>query len=166
MKHSNMARPSGFKAAYCDQARKLCRLGATDIEIADFFAVDVRTLYRWKNDHEEFCQALKEAKVEADARVEASLYHKALGYSFDAVKIFNDKDNGVTTVPYREQVPPDTTACIFWLKNRQPDRWRDKGPGDSADNPLHVADVTDQKRLAAVALMAARAVKAESADRN
>lgn len=160
-----MARPSGYRATYCDQARKLCRLGATDIEIADFFAVDVRTLYRWKSDYEEFCQALKEAKAEADTRVQESLYHRATGYSHDAVKIFNGQD-GVVTVPFREHYPPDTTAAIFWLKNRQPDRWRDKGPGESADNPLHIADVTDAKRLAAVALLAARGVKADSGNGN
>ncbi len=121
-----MARPSKFNPTFPDQARKLCKLGATDLEIADFFAVNVATLYRWKNDYPEFCEALKEAKIEADNRVEESLFHRATGYSHDAVKIFNDKDNGVTTVPYREHYPPDTTAAIFWLKNRQPERWRDK----------------------------------------
>ena len=120
-----MGRPTKFDPAFCDQARKLCRLGATDIEIADFFAVDVRTLYRWKNDNDEFCQALKEAKTEADARVEASLYHRATGYTFDAIKIFNGAE-GVVKVPYREHVPPDPTSMIFWLKNRQADKWRDK----------------------------------------
>ena len=52
--------------------------------------------------------------------VERSLYHRANGYSYDAVKIFCSKDGKVTKVPYREHVPPDVTACIFWLKNRKP----------------------------------------------
>lgn len=120
-----MARPSKFNPAFCDQARKLCKLGATDLEIADFFAVNIATLYRWKNDHPEFCEALKEAKEEANNRVVESLYHRATGYSHDAVKIFNGQD-GVVTVPFREHYPPDTTAAIFWLKNRQPAEWRDK----------------------------------------
>jgi hypothetical protein len=64
--------------------RRQHEIGTADMEIADFFAVNVATLYRWKNDHPEFCDALKEAKTEADARVEASLYHRAIGYSYDS----------------------------------------------------------------------------------
>ena len=118
-------RPSKYDPAFVERAKKLCVHGFTDVEIADFFEVSVSTLSLWKVEHPEFSEALKAAKREADARVEASLYHKALGYSFDAVKIFMPA--GATEpvyAPYREHVPPDTTAAIFWLKNRQSDRWR------------------------------------------
>lgn len=118
-------RPKKFKPEYVEQAEKLCSLGATDIEIADFFKVDVRTLYRWKASNPEFCQALKSGKAEADDRVERSLYARATGYSFDAVKIMQ-YEGAPVVVPYREHAPPDTTAAIFWLKNRRPDQWRDK----------------------------------------
>ena len=67
----------------------------------------------------------KAGKAEADVRVERSLYQRAVGYSYDAVKIFCDKNGKVTRVPYREHVPPDFTAHIFWLKNRDPAHWRD-----------------------------------------
>jgi len=111
----------------CETVRKLCRLGATDIEVADFLSVDVRTIHRWKKDHEEFRLALAEAKAEADERVKESLYHRAVGYSFDAVKIFMPAGaKAAVKVPYREHIPPDTTACIFWLKNRDRANWRDK----------------------------------------
>lgn len=120
-----MARPSKFKSEYVEQARKLCELGATDIELGDFFGVDRVTIWRWSQEHEEFCNALKAGKGSADERVERSLYARAIGYTHDAVKIFNA--NGVPmVVPYREHVAPDTTAAIFWLKNRRPDEWRDK----------------------------------------
>lgn len=120
-------RPTSFKPEYCDQASKLCLLGATDAEIADFFEVDVRTIYRWQNSHPEFCQALKVAKSQADERVERSLYHRATGYTHDAVKIFMPAGaKEPVYAPYREHVPPDTTAMIFWLKNRRPEQWRDK----------------------------------------
>ena len=66
--------------------------------------------------------ALAAGKAEADGRVERSLYMRAVGYSYDAEKIFCDKNGNVTKVPYREHVPPDVTACIFWLKNRDPAR--------------------------------------------
>lgn len=118
-------RPSGFKPEFAEQAAKLCALGATDIDLADFFGVSDRTIYRWQTKYPEFCQALKAGKDTADDRVERSLYHKAVGYSFDAVKIFQHQGE-VITAPYREHIPPDTTAAIFWLKNRRKEEWRDK----------------------------------------
>lgn len=122
-----MARPSKFEPQFTEQATKLCKLGATDRELADFFEVAESTLYLWKTEHPEFSEALKRGKEESDARVEQSLYRRALGYSHDAVKIFHEKGEDVpVVVPYVEHYPPDTTACIFWLKNRQPDKWRDK----------------------------------------
>lgn len=118
-------RPPSYKPEFAEQAEKLCRLGATDEELADFFSVTTRTITRWKASHEDFCLALKVGKEPADDRVERSLYAKANGYTFDSVKIFNNNGSEMV-VPYKEHVPPDTTACIFWLKNRRPDLWRDK----------------------------------------
>lgn len=120
-----MARPSKFKPEFVEQAKKLANLGATDRDVADFFGVDERTINRWKQDHEGFCQALKVGKDAADARVEQSLYRRALGYTHDAVKIAVNAQGEVTQVPYVEHFPPDTTAAIFWLKNRKPSDWRD-----------------------------------------
>jgi len=120
-------RPTAYSAAAVKQAKKLCELGATDEDLADFFEVSVRTIYRWQTQHKEFCQALKAGKAEADDRVERSLYHKAVGYRHEAVKIFMPA-NALEPVyaPYTEQVAPDTTAAIFWLKNRRPAEWRDR----------------------------------------
>ena len=53
------------------------------------------------------------------------LYERANGYSYDAVKIFCSRDGEIIEAPYVEHVPPDVTACIFWLKNRRPQDWRD-----------------------------------------
>lgn len=117
-------RPSKFKAEYVAQAEKLCRLGATDMEIADFFEVEVRTLYRWKSENSEFCQALKAGKDEADDRVERSLYARANGYEHDEVDI-RVVANAIVQTPIRKYYPPDTTAAIFWLKNRRQKEWRE-----------------------------------------
>lgn len=120
-------RPSDYKPDYDKQAEKLCALGATDQEIADFFGVNVRTVYRWKAEHDGFCQALKAGKGIADERVERSLYMKAIGYEQDEVKIFMPASAvGPVYAPYRAKIAPDTTAAIFWLKNRRPDDWRDR----------------------------------------
>jgi hypothetical protein len=63
----------------------------------------------------------------ADDRVDRALYHRAVGYSYDAVKIFMPASaSSPIYAPYREHVPPDTTTCIFRMKNRQPDQWREK----------------------------------------
>ncbi len=120
-----MARPTKFKDEYIAQAQKLCKLGATDVEVADFLDVDVRTVYRWKNESDEFCHALKLGKVEADDRVERSLYAKATGYEHDDIDI-RVVDGTIVQTPIRKYFAPDTTAAIFWLKNRKPEQWRDR----------------------------------------
>lgn len=120
-----VGRPTLYRPEFAAQAEKLCRLGATDIELADFFGVHRDTIHRWSQVYDQFSDALKAGKQAADERVERSLYAKAIGYSFDAVKIMQH-DGAVIEAPYREHVPPDTTAAIFWLKNRRPKDWRDK----------------------------------------
>jgi hypothetical protein len=120
-------RPTDYDDAFPEQARKLCQLGATDMELADFFDVDVRTIYRWKHIHEEFCQAVTCGKEAADARVERSLYNRAVGYNYPAVKIFMPANASAPVYAgYTEHVPPDSGAAFNWLKNRKPAEWRDK----------------------------------------
>jgi hypothetical protein len=119
-------RPTKYKPEYVAQAKKLAKLGATDRDAADFFEVNEATVHRWKLSHPEFCEALKVGKETADSRVEQSLYRRALGYQHDAVKIAVNAQGEVTEVPFVEHYPPDTTAAIFWLKNRKPGEWRDK----------------------------------------
>lgn len=124
---AKIGRPSLYSEEMAVQAKKLASLGATDAEVADFFGVDVRTIYRWKHEYDDFCQALKIGKEDADARVERSLYQKAIGYEQEAVKIFMPAGaDKPVYADYIEKVAPDTTAAIFWLKNRKPAEWRDK----------------------------------------
>ncbi|MFC1459595.1 helix-turn-helix domain-containing protein [Microvirga arabica] len=118
-------RPSKFKPEYVEQVEKLCKLGATDEQLACFFEVSVSTINLWKQRHPEFSEPLKRGKLIADAAVAHSLFKRATGYSHPAVKIFNDQGQPLI-VDYTQHHPPDTTAAIFWLKNRQPQFWRDK----------------------------------------
>lgn len=75
-------------------------------------------------EHQEFCDAIRVAREIADELVGFSLYERAVGYTYDAVKIL--QNNGVPlVVPYREHVPPDVAAQKHWLANRQPDKWRE-----------------------------------------
>lgn len=121
---SKGGRPTKFRDEFVEQAEKLCRLGATDMEIADFLKIDVRTLYRWKSENERFCQALKTGKELADERVERSLFARANGYEHDEVDI-RVVNGEIVQTPIRKYYPPDTTAGIFWLKNRRPQQWRE-----------------------------------------
>lgn len=128
-----MARPTKYKAEYATQAYKVCLLGATDDDLANFFEVDVATINRWKLSHKEFCDALKRGKTIADAEMVEKLFHRGKGYSHPEDKIFNDNGEPLI-VPTTKHYPPDTTAAIFWLKNRQPDKWRDKKDVDANVN--------------------------------
>lgn len=118
-------RPSSYRTEFAPQAGKLCLLGATDQELADFFDVDERTINRWKQDHPEFCQSIKGGKMQADANVAEKLYQRASGYSHPDTHISNHQGT-ITVTPVTKHYPPDTTAAIFWLKNRQRNKWRDK----------------------------------------
>lgn len=120
-----VGRPTKFKEEFIEQAAKLCTLGATDEEIADFFKVEVRTIYRWKLDNEAFCQALKLGKEACDDRVEKSLYSRAIGYKHDDIDI-RVIEGQIVQTPIIKQYPPETVAGIFWLKNRRSQEWRDK----------------------------------------
>lgn len=128
-----MARPSLYKPEYAEQARKFCLLGATDIEIADLFEVSVGALGKWKKRYPEFGDALRRGKEIANAEVASKLYKRAIGYSHQELDIRVIKGELVKTVTVKHY-PPDTTACIFWLKNRDKARWRDKHETEHTGN--------------------------------
>lgn len=125
-----MARPSKFKPEYVKQAEALSRLGLTDIEMAEVFGVSVRTLHRWKVESEEFCHSLKAGKDHADERVARALFMRATGYEYVEQQAIKTKvgqhEEKVEVVEVERHAPADTTAAIFWLKNRRPEQWRDK----------------------------------------
>lgn len=127
-----MARPTKYKAEYAKIAKKMCELGATDFDIIEALGVARSTFYKWRHDHKPFSDALKVGKVASDDRVEQSLYRKAVGYEYEAVKIFQFQGQEVV-VPYTEIQHPDTTAAIFWLKNRKPDQYREKPESEEAE---------------------------------
>jgi hypothetical protein len=131
-----------YKEEYVDQAEKLCALGATDAETARFFNVSVPTLSSWAAIHEDFGAALQKGGAVADERVERSLYQRANGYSYESEKIIYDAKRGeVIRVPIVVHVPPDVTAQIFWLKNRDPKNWRDRREV-GMDRPMTVPAIT------------------------
>ena len=122
---AEMGRPTLYKKEYCEQAFKLCLLGAIDKELADFFGVEEQTVNNWKINYPEFFESIRDGKEKADANVAKSLYQKAIGYSHPEDKIFNN-DGVPLIVPTVKHYPPDTIAATFWLKNRKGTVWRDK----------------------------------------
>lgn len=104
-----------------DCITQMAREGLIDKDIAYNLGVSESTFCGYKKKYHELMQALMEGKEVADARVENALYKRAVGYTYDEITY----ENGVETRRVTKQVAPDTTAGIFWLKNRRPDRWRD-----------------------------------------
>lgn len=136
-----MARPTGYREEFAEQAVKLCKLGLIDKEIAKFFGVTEQTLNNWKLKHPEFFDALKGAKTYADAEVAAKLFHRATGYEHPEIDI-RVIDGVIVQTPLIKHYAPDTTAAIFWLKNRRPDLWRDKLDADgSVDGQIKQAEL-------------------------
>ena len=134
-----MGRKSNYKPEYANQALKLCLLGATDKEMADFFGCSEQTLNKWKKDFPDFLESLKKGKNVADANVASKLYNRAIGYDYEEKTNESKKDEKgvfrmVETKNVRKHMPADTTAAIFWLKNRQPDKWRDRKELDATVN--------------------------------
>lgn len=118
-------RPTKYKAEYAKQAQHLTKLGATDAELAEFFGVAISTVSLWKVQHKPFSESIRLGKDAADRRVEDSLYQRAMGYSHDEddIRVVNGE---IVVTPTVKHYPPDTTAAIFWLKNRKQQEWRDK----------------------------------------
>jgi len=118
-----MARPSSYKKEYAAQAIHLTKLGAIDKDLASFFGVAVTTINTWKEKHSEFLLSIKTGKADADNMVKQSLFKRSTGYSHPEDKIFNNNGEPLV-VPTTKHYPPDTTACIFWLTNRDSDNWK------------------------------------------
>lgn len=120
------------------------RDGLTDEQIAGNIGINVATLYKWKTQYDEISEALKKGKEVVDREVENALFKRAIGYNYDEVTV----EGGVETKRVTKQVAPDTTAQIFWLKNRKPLEWRDKqniemSGGMNINNPY--ADLTTEE---------------------
>ncbi len=130
-----------FRDEYCDQVRKLGRLvrTLTDKDIALFFDKTEQTINSWKKNHPEFLESLKDGKRYSDMEVADKVYQRACGFKYveqQAIKVKEVQygDNGkkisevekVVVVEVNKMTPPDTTACMFWLTNREKEHWRNK----------------------------------------
>ena len=98
------------------------RDGLTDEQIYNNLGISKDSFYKYKKQYSDFSDSLKRGKEIVDYEVENALLKRALGYEYDEITY----ENGEEVKRVTKQVAPDTTAQIFWLKNRKPDKWRDK----------------------------------------
>lgn len=116
------------------------REGLTDANIAEKIGINVTTLYAWQRDYPQISKALKKGKAPVDTEVENLLLKRARGYNYDETteEWRPNQETGelelVSKKVQRKHMPPDTTAQIFWLKNRRPDLWRDKPEAKKMDD--------------------------------
>lgn len=150
-------RPSKYRAEFVEQATKLCNLGATDEQLAEFFQVDSDTIDNWKISHPDFFRAINTAKENWDFAIERTLFQKARGFHYKAEKVMQ-YEGEVIHAQYKEYCPPDTASIIFWLKNRQRARWRDVQDHNSTHEVIvHLDDKLDK-------IIARRALDAQIID--
>lgn len=117
---------SRYEPRFAKIAGLLCARGATDADLADAFGMCVAQVRNWQSRYPEFGDAVRKGKSDVfDPLVERALAQRALGYVVDCEEVKVLKDGEIIRYPVRKVYPPDTAACIFWLKNRQSARWRD-----------------------------------------
>ena len=124
--------------------------GFTDEEISTVLDISRKTLHNWKAKDKDLLHTLNTSKKVADDKVEVALFERACGYSHPEDKIFCEGGK-VTIVPTIHHYPPDATSMIFWLKNRQPDKWSDRTHVDlglSENLVEKLKDVSVQELLA------------------
>jgi transposase-like protein len=107
------------------QAHELAELGATDSQIAEALNINESGLNRWKIQYPEFRESIKTGKEITDDEVERSLLSRAKGIKVKETRIIHNPDDSIRTEVIEKEIPPDPTACFFWLKCRRPKEWRD-----------------------------------------
>lgn len=119
-------RPDEYNPEYARMAQAHCRLGATDDDLADLFGVSTSTIRNWISRHRAFAEAVSAGMLQVfSPRVVRSLAQRAIGYVVDTVENKVMRDGSIVRYGVRKHYPPDVTACIFWLKNRMPEDWKD-----------------------------------------
>jgi hypothetical protein len=120
-------RPSLYRPENAEIARLACMLGATNETLAERFEVSPRTIDNWIATILDFSNAVRQGRQVADETVVSALFARATGMERKMTKVFCHRGQPVTA-NYTVQLPPDVRACIFWLRNRRPEQWRENRP--------------------------------------
>lgn len=120
-----VGRPSVLTEFVKEKIVQLVLEKKTNAQICEIIGINPKTLGEWQKRDQELRITIKEAKARVDTIVEDTLIHRALGYSHPEEKIMVINDQ-IVRVETTKHYPPDTASMIFWLKNRQPEKWREK----------------------------------------
>jgi len=112
-------------------AEGYAREGFNDKQIADKLGIGLSSFYKYQREFSEFLESIKKGKAPVDFKAENALLKRVLGYTYEEKTTEMRIDEKGNTKPVvvkivKKEVPPETTAIIFWLKNRRPDKWREK----------------------------------------
>lgn len=118
-------RPTKYDPEFVNIAYRMCERGFVDKDIAHVLDVSESTINLWKQEYPEFSESIKSGKKEYDEAVVRCLRHRAIGYSHPDEKIFT-YEGEIIRAETTKYYPPETAACIYWLNNRQPDKWSNK----------------------------------------
>jgi len=140
-------RPTKWRPEYDEQVYKLCLLGATNKEIADFFKVEVSTIHYWLTHEPSFSSSVTRGREVADSNVAKSLYQRAIGYTHKEMITASYQGQITDTKEVIKHYPPDTPAATLWLKNRQPQKWRDAKQVDATLFRGDVANLPPEVQL-------------------
>ena len=135
-------RPTLYDPDFADTAHNYCLLGATNADLAAFFDVAPRTIDNWLATHADFAAAVRQGRAAADARVARCLYDKAVGYdrTVERTVLHQGREHTLTNTV---RVEPDTRACMFWLRNRQPAAWSGGPRGGGLDDGAGAGDAAE-----------------------
>jgi hypothetical protein len=155
-------RPTAYKPENAEIARNACITGATNATLAERFDVSRTTIDNWIASIPDFSEAVRSGREIADGAVVSALYARAKGMERKATRVFCYNGRPVT-VDYTEHVLPDVRACIFWLRNRRPEEWRENRPIVDEAETLTWEDLEEASRR--VARRSAAEPPNESVDR-
>lgn len=120
----NRGRKGHWRPEMKEQTFRLCLLGLTNAELAEFFGVSSGTIDYWLQHNKDFQEAVSSGRKEADSKVARALYQRAIGYNAPDTYI-TVIDKQIVMEPITKHYPPDPFACIKWLAIRQKDKWAD-----------------------------------------
>jgi len=160
-----MTKRSGYNAKFAfwvteeglQKINEWASKGLTKANVAKNIGINEKTFYKWEKDHEVIADAYRRGAVKPDQIVQNKLFERALGTTITEVtEELNEFGDLVISKRVTKQLPPDTTAQIFWLKSRMPEQWR--------ESPLSKAQVEKIKEETEVVKLTKEKLRGDKKD--
>ena len=144
-------RKSLYDEGFREIALRLALLGLTDEQMAKAFGISTETFYAWQREHDGFSEAVNSGQVLADGNVAPGLYQRAVGMTVTSERAFKSKEGEVVVAQTKTQLPPDPSAAMNWLANRQRSLWGKPDAVTPPNEPQRVSNMSDEDRAAKIA---------------